>query len=143
MRRIRSKQLWQYLHDSGALHGTEADIALAKREYVKHYKKQWRQNRLVKKIEIRPGFTPSEYQQLKARAGQAGNNPTTFVTNLVRAVLKEKHTIPNRDLLLKVLQALSIASVALSRPKTIQEQETGELLHNTELMLLSYLQSNE
>jgi len=143
MRKIRSPKLFQYLLDSGVLDKTEAEIASAKRAYRKEYDRIWKKNSRVKKKEIRPGFTQREYDELKARARQVGYNPTAYVKSLVQAVLREKHVIPNRDLLLKVLQALSIASIALSRPRTIQEKETGELLHNTELMLLSYLQSND
>src|ERR1017187_7590492 len=98
--KFRSKALWQYLNDIGALQGTPEDIERAKRNYRRDYKRKWRQNKVIKPIELRPGFTAKEYKELKIAAKMAGIIPTIFIKQTALASLGVGKVIPEKTKLL-------------------------------------------
>lgn len=135
--RIRSKALWQYLHDTGALNGTAEDIARAKAEYRRIYKRTWKQGKR-KKRELRPGFTEQEYTELCKRATLFNLPPTTYVRELVLAAQERPDLIPHRETLLYVLQRISMTVTALAALPNIPPDILRDL-HEAESLLLDYL----
>lgn len=129
MMKIRSKALWKYLEETGVLHGTEADIARAKREYRRLYKKAWKQRR-VKRCELRPIFTMLEFEAVLNRAKQAGVKPAVFAREVILQAATSSVFIQNKDELLRVLQLISITAVELSKDESLlhllQQIETAE-----------------
>lgn len=135
--KIRSKALWQYLSETGALNGTVEEIATAKKKYRQNYKRTWKQNRIIRKIELRPGFTDREFKELAIRAQAVGLTPTALVREHVLSYLQNSELIPNRNRLLKVLQLISMAIINSADYRTQQA-----LLQEAERLLLSYLKSD-
>ena len=137
MRKVRSKALWKFLLEKGVLEGTEEEIQQAKREYRKQYKREWKLRRLKQK-EIRPSFTIKEYQAIQQVAEKAGLKPTGLARQLLLAHSEGNTFIPNRDILLQVLQNISIVAIHLVKqfPK---EDDYTLLIEKAEQLLLTYL----
>jgi hypothetical protein len=144
-KRIRSQQLFLFLESTGALNGTEADIALAKKKYRTLYKKVWAKERQSKKKEIHILFSPKEYEEIQRKAKSMGTNPTKLLRNILLASLKSTEPIPHKEMLLKILQALSISNMGLNKSKYLYPDEAKEILKDlveVEMQLLSYIESH-
>ena len=140
--KFRSKALWQYLNDTGALQGTPEDIERAKRSYRREYKRKWRQNKIIKPIELRPGFTAKEYRELKIAAKMAGMTPTIFIKRSALASLGMAKAIPEKIKLLTALQLVSMASIAIFKAKhgrAIDMETVANSIEQAEKVLLEYL----
>ena len=121
-----SKQLMLFLEQTGAIHGSPEEIALAKAQYRKAYKKTWKQN-APKSREIRVTVTPKQYACIEESARTAGTNPTDFLRQL--GLNPDAGIIPNKDILLHILQLLRMARCA----------GDSSQLADAEALLLRYL----
>lgn len=139
---MRSKQLWQYLSDTGALNGTEEDIVKAKYEYRKLYKRTWKRDRQKPVVELRPGFSLKEIQAIKQKADELKLTPTALVKNLALSCIEKKLIVPHKHELLLVLQLLGMASTALLKERYIQSSIPNMVLE-AERLLLSYMKEND
>jgi hypothetical protein len=124
----------QYLSDTGALSGTSEDIAVAKLAYRREYKRRWKHDRLIKPIELRPGFTTKQYKELQIRAHEFGLTPTGYIKQLAVSSIENQAIIPYKPTLLKVLQQISMSVTTL--PKGFSEHTQ---LSEAETLLLNYL----
>lgn len=140
MKKVRSKALWKFLFEKGVLEGTDEEIQQAKREYRKQYKKVWKQSRRKIK-EIRPCFTVKEYNTIQQVAQKAGLKPITFAQQVLLAHAEGNAFIPNRDILLQVLQNISI--VAIHLVKQFPKENYTLLIEKAEQLLLHYLFSHD
>ena len=136
MKKVRSKALWKYLFEKGVLEGTDEEIQQAKREYRKQYKREWKLRRLKQK-EIRPSFTIKEYQAIQQVAKKAGLKPTGLARQLLLSHAEGNTFIHNRDILLQVLQNISI--VAIHLVKQCPKEDYTKLIEKAEQLLLNYL----
>lgn len=127
-----SKKLLLFLQETGAIHGTLEDIALAKKEYTRLYKKNWKQNTLKNK-EIRATFTADEYSHIQRKAAARGMTPTTYIRKLALAPGGEP--VPHTERLLLILQKLRMAAIRAARENT----SFVPLLDEIERHLLEYL----
>ena len=134
--KIRRNALYQYLLKSGVLHGTEEAIALAKQEYRKIYKRQWKLRKRPRK-EIRIEFTLKEFGNIKAKALESGSTHTAYARAVILSSIGSAPQIPHKQTLLKVLQIISIAAIASAR--NIPSWQLSEQLTQAENMLLGYL----
>ncbi len=140
--KFRSKALWQYLNDTGALQGSQEDIERAKRNYRREYKRKWRQDKVIKPIELRPGFTAREYKELKIAAKMVGLTPTIFIKQSALASAGVGKAIPEKAKLLSVLQLVSMVSIAVFKAKhgrATDIQTVASSIEQAEKILLEYL----
>lgn len=137
--KVRSTKLWEYLKERGLLEASPEDIAKAKADYRRMYKKVWKQNKIPKR-ELRPGFTLREYSEIKIRAKEMHLTPTAYIKLLTLNSIANKATIPQRELLLAVLQRVSIAAIAVMKDESKRHIE--EYVSNAETLLLHYLKEN-
>jgi len=135
--KIRSKALYQYLLKSGLKHGTEEDIAEAKLEYRRIYKKQWKQTKRPRK-EIRIEVTLRQLAAVKIKAAELGLPHTTYARKVILSAVESKQDIPNVAKLRQVLQIISMTAIA-SAKNTIPMQYLSEQLTKAENMLLQYI----
>lgn len=137
MSHIRSKRLYEYLEKSGSLSQGPEAVALAKREYRRQYKREYkRQDK--QRIEMRPGFKITEYEGICLRAKLYGfKTPTAYIQNLILSHQEEKVLIPKREILLRVLQSLSMA--VISSMENNCDINISDLLSKAEADLLHYL----
>ncbi len=137
MKKVRSKALWKFLFEKGVIpNGTEEEITEAKKEYRRLYKKAWKRSRKKQK-EIRPSFTIKEYQAIQQVAEKAGLKPTTLARQLLLSHSEGNAFIPNRDILLQVLQNISI--VAIHLVTQFPKEDYTILIEKAEQLLLNYL----
>lgn len=138
---IRSTSLYEYLLSSGALDGTPEDIARAKREYRKKYKREWKKNKQLPHRELRPSFSLKDYEALKVRAGEMGyENPTAYIKQLILASLEQKSIVPHREQLEQILQYVSMALNAVIKAEyTLDKRYVQVLLSEAEIKLSTYL----
>lgn len=134
--KTRSKALWKYLFEKGVLDGTDREIAEAKAEYRRQYKRMWKARRL-KQFELRPCFTGKEYDRILIAAKRAGLKPTTFARELLLVQSGNTDFIPNKEVLLQVLQYITIAAIELSKNTT--GKTSTEIIEKAEKLLLNYL----
>jgi|GEM_PF-1263096 len=139
--KIRSRNLYEYLLQSGALRGSEDDIAFAKQEYRRKYKQQWKKISRPRK-EIRIEVTLKQYEAIKIKAMELELLPTTFSRSAILASTLIKHYIPYKDRLLKILQFISRIAIATSN-QSLSAGQVCELASQAENMLLLYLKSDE
>ena len=129
----------QYLADVGVLDSPDEVINEAKRVYRKQFKREWKKKNHRGK-EVRPNVTNEQYASIVARAKLYGyRHPTTYVKDLILSETENKSLIPNKDELLNILQAVSMASIAFSKDPTSIEVQA--LISNAEIMLLQYLKN--
>jgi len=136
--KIRSKALWQYLSDTGALNGTEEDIAKAKAEYRKVYKRIWKRNNQMPRKEMRPCFTLKEYHELQILAKNAGMNPTSFFKQQVLSAFCISESKQERSKLLEALHHISVCSIGLDK-SNIGTTDLQFNIRKVEELLLQYL----
>lgn len=134
--KIRSKALYEYLVQENALHGTPEQLALAKIEWRKLYKKRWKQQQRPRK-EIRFEITLKQYQAIKTTALAYGVPPTTHCKAIIISSVEKTPAIPHREVLLHVLQLLGMAINTLQ--KDGNTHKATELLTRAEHRLLTYL----
>ena len=134
--KIRSKPLYTYLLDSGVLNGTPEEIDCAKCAYRRIYKQQWKQRKRPRN-EIRIEFTLKQYATIKSKAIGYGLNPTSFSRNITLASVELTPVIPNKDILLQVLQLISMAAIASE--KNISSRQLSAQLAHAEKLLLTYV----
>lgn len=134
--KTRSKVLFEYLQQSGVLHGTPEAIALAKKQYRTLYKKQWKQTRRPRK-ELRIDVTVKQYQLIKNRAVQYGQTPTAYARNAILSIVTDTPVIARRDMLLRVLQAVGMALTGMQKGRA--PCQLALLLEQAEQLLLTYL----
>ena len=141
--KVRSKKMWQYIIDSGALQGgTKEDIEKCKIAWRKEYKRKWKQNKIIKPIELRPGFSAKQYKELQIRAKEFGTTPTGYVKQITLASVGIGQAIPGKQKLITVLQLVSIASIAVSKAKHGKIEDPHRIsnhLEQAEKLLLEYL----
>jgi hypothetical protein len=140
--KIQSKRLHQYLLEQGVLDGSPEEIGAAKIRYRRNYKKQWKQEQQLPFKEVRPCFTLKEYSSIKAIAKEAGfKNATAFAKQLVLSSAEGQSLIPNKDVLLSVLQHIGMAVTTLLNKANPHMVETQLL--KAEEILLNYLRINQ
>ena len=142
--RIRSKALWQYLSDTGALNGYDEDIAKAKAEYRRIYKRTWKRKQQLPKKELRIVITPKEYGLLKLSACDAGyKSPTAFVRQYILNAHISAPTIPNKELLFQVSKYIGSAVILLFQNRAQQNiLLIKEYISKADALLLQYLKEN-
>ena len=132
MKRIRSISLFNYLVECNIdFNDTEA-IALAKQNYRKKYKREWKK-KAQRHREVRPLFTHYEYSELCKRAYLLDLKPTTYVRAVVLSAQENHDLIPDKPQLLEVLQRISMA---------VNQDRNNTLLIEAEELLLSYLKNH-
>jgi hypothetical protein len=148
MPKIRSQKLLEYLEKSGALNGTDADITVAKKEYRKIYNRELARERRKQKREIKPLFTPKQYQEIKLKAVRMGTNPTALLRMAVTALLNSTEPLPHKAYLLEVMQLITMANIYFSKhcPLPINGKEEHltalEHLSKAELQLQEYISAH-
>jgi hypothetical protein len=135
--KTRSKPLYEYLLNLGVLQASKEEIAKAKQQYRKEYKKRWKKERLPHK-EIRIVLSLKEYKEVSILAHQFNLTPTSYLKALLCTAIEEKILIPNRDKLLELLQLISICTIGTIK-QTIPPWELQEQLLTAENRLLEYL----
>ena len=132
--KIRSKALYDYLLYTGVLHGSEADIAGAKYEYRKQYKRNWKHApRPIK--EIRFTVTLKQLASIKEKSHAAGLRHTTFAKLILLNTVSEPQV--QNALLLEVLQSVSIVINSIESGRI--GPPSFHLLLKAETLLLTYL----
>lgn len=148
MKTVRSKKLWQYLHETGALALGEEAIAVAKAEYRRQYKREWKQkNKSKPKRELRPEFTLQQHQALTLKARRNGYKPTGYLKELALATLDGKiNVLPFKERLTEILQQIVVAGHLLHGLRsggymiTVDElKEVDDLLKKSQAELTEYL----
>jgi hypothetical protein len=135
--KIRSKALYAYLLDTGVLYGTPEQISRAKCDYRKLYKMQWKQGRREKK-EIRIEFTVKQFIGIKARAEEARLTHTAYARDAILFVAGAKQSVPHKDVLLQILQLVSMVAIAAAK-NTISLKQLSTMLYQAETQLIQYL----
>lgn len=129
--KIRSKNLWQYLSDTGALKGSESDIAKGKEEYRRMYFRQWKELHKRPQKELRIILTIREYLDLKVKALEVGLKPTPYLKELALVAIATKQRV-DKNSLKKILQLVKMASTSNSK-------DYKNLLMEAEKLLLDFM----
>lgn len=132
--KTRSRAFYAYLSETGMLNGTPEQIAIARQEYRKRYKKAWRQGRNTAK-EIRFTVTPTQYATIEAKANIIQSRPTAYA----KATVLERIGQPaiHNERLLAILQLVSMAATALHHDNP--RHRAYGLVRGAEMKLLEYL----
>jgi|GEM_PF-6003208 len=128
MKRNKQKQLTLFLESTGALSGTAAEQAEAKKAYRRAYMIAWKKT-AKRKREVRIMLSEEEYTQIQEKAQYAGFKSTTYMREL--ALAANTGLIPRKDELLAILQKVRMMRV----------QEDGPALIEIETLLLQYLKT--
>ena|ERR1017187_810543 len=131
-----SKNLMNYLSEMGILGSSDEEIQTAKIEWRRKYKREWK-SKSKKSKELRPGFTPQQFEEIGIRAKLYGLNPTSYARELILSAQEHTDLIPRKDELLYILQSISMAEISLG--KISQNSEARGLLLQAEELLLKYL----
>jgi hypothetical protein len=140
--KIRSKDLWQYLNDTGALNGNEEDIIQAKREYRKAYKCKWKKNRHLPRKEMRPYFSLREYREICLKAHDIGVKPTAYVKMIVLSIVNEQNPMHSNEAIRTTVQQVSIVLNSLLELNDANLVDTIEVLTTAESTLLNLIRQN-
>lgn len=132
MKHIRSIRLYTYLVESNIDFNDPEAVALAKQQYRRKYKREWKRTAKRKK-ELRPLFSEQEYTELCKRAKLLGLKPTTYIRELVLTNQQNCELIPNRHILLELLQHVSMAA---------NQNKNNALIEQAEQLLLDYIRKH-
>lgn len=108
--------------------GEEA-ILLAKKEYRKEYKRQWRENRRSLSKCINISITLRQYQQLKLLALKNQTSVTALSRQSILKVCEDSVELRNTVLLKQILQAVSMSI----------NEKSFTRLHEIESMLIEQI----
>lgn len=132
--KIRSRPLFEYLLKADVLNGTPEQIAHAKKVYRNQYKRNWKlRKRPVK--EVRFTVTLKQFVALKTQAQAAAMPHTSYVRHVALSSIGQP--MPETELLLSVLQNISMASIAIAR--NMPMAEISALIQRAENTILQYL----
>jgi hypothetical protein len=134
--KTRSTALYNHLLAAGVIGGSKEDIALAKAQYRKLYKKQWKAKHRPRK-EIRIEVTLKQFAEIKAKASTANMRHTTFARAILLVALNEPLPLLHRDTLLQILQYVSMAAIQITRNGN--RLQALRLVREAESALLEYV----
>ena len=134
--KVRSKDLWNYLLQSGALESQdEAIIQNAKRIYRKMYKRDWeRKNRNIRELRIR--FSFKQMNEIARHSKLFNLNCTSYAKEVILTSQENRIMIPCREELLGILKDVGMAINILSEKPDAKVQT---LLYKAEIQLIDYL----
>lgn len=132
--KIRSQALYQFLRQRAVLDGPADAIARAKAEYRKLYKRQWKERRHTGR-EIRIQFTARQFEAIRSQAARCGFRHTPYARKAVLAYLESGIAPLPEEALLRALQLLGMASIALSKEATVSAEITSRLSEAERLLL--------
>ena len=105
---VRSQALWDFLSQSGVLeHGTEEDIAQAKKEYRKIYYREYKRKRRRERKEITLMCSHKEYREIQLYAKQCKKGIPTIIRESCLATIRNEYYVPNQGMIAKLEQLLS------------------------------------
>lgn len=133
MKRIRSIRLYTYLVECNIDFNDHKAMAEAKQNYRRAYKREWKKGTAKRRKEIRPLFTEQEYTELCKRSKILGLKPTTYVRELVLTNQQNRELVPNKHILLELLQCISMMA---------NEHRENTSLAYAEQLLLHYLRNH-
>lgn len=133
-----SKAIFEYLKEKGLLDASREQINEAKLAYRRAYKREWKKNRQVPSKEIRPVFSLRQYVEIKIKADLFGLNPTKYVKQIVLADISGKPVIPNKGVLLQILQLLGMIAISISKERHLSNN-LKEQIAEAEALLLKYV----
>lgn len=136
--KTRSKPLYEYLLAAGMLGASEEAIAEARRQYRRDYKKRWKKERTRHK-EIRIALTLRQFNDVKVKAYCMNLRHTPYARAVLLSATEGKALIANRDILLKILQIVSMSAIAAKR-NSVSVWQLADQMEQAERMLLEYLQ---
>ncbi len=136
MSRIRSKKLYRFLKEHGALQNPR-EIKHFKRVYRRNYQKFWQRQQRKKRHEIRFTLTKEEYGAIKAYCQNESIKPTPLAKALLISHCKSAAFVPNREQLLVVAKELGLA-INRIHSKGADDLVLQKLL-SAETQLLNYL----
>src|SRR5574338_608523 len=106
--KIRSKALYQFLVDTGAIDGTKEEVEAAKKEFRRRYQRENKRKRKALQPDIRISLTHRELFEIKVKAIECGMSYTDYIKQTVLSTLTNTLVIPNRSTLEQILQSLGI-----------------------------------
>lgn len=140
MAKIKSKKLLEYLTETGAINGTEAEIKAAKIRYRKEYQKNWKQSKSNLIKDLRITLSLREYKDLKVFVYDLQKTPTEYSKQIILQSISGKKIVPNRQELELIYQKIGMAiNQNLKDHSNIKLVET---LIKIEEDLLNYLNSH-
>lgn len=134
--KIRSKTLFDFLEQEGALGKSVEEVAQAKILYRKQYMSDYHKRRRRELKSIRFYLTKRQITKLKATAEKEGLPPTTLVKSLTLERLNQTETVSSKELQ-PVAKDLGLAINRLTQTKI--DKDILKLLVQTEQTLLSML----
>lgn len=144
--KIRSKKLFAFLEAKGVLNGTEEEIAHAKKEFRRNYKRDWKRYIRKKRKAINCLFTLHEYADIQSQAKRIGQRTAQFGREVILSATYNSILVPNRNELLKALQLVGMTGISLANtPQPISSyilSESVEYLHQAEQLLMSVVQQH-
>ena len=132
----KQNRMLHYLSEMGVLGSSEEEIRSAKIEWRRKYKREWK-SKNKKSKELRPCFTPQQFEEIGIRAKLYSLNPTAYARDLILSAQEHSDLIPRKDELLYILQSVSMAEIALTKDRNRVEAQA--LLLQAEELLLKYL----
>lgn len=136
--KIRSRALYNFLLQRGALSASPEVIAQYKAEYRKLYKSNWKKRQRPRK-EIRFELTERQFVALQLQARAHGLRHTTYVRSLVLGSIGEPNYTDGR--ILEILQMVSMAAISTSHNP--HAERAHQLLLKAETLLLNYIRKEE
>lgn len=135
MSRIRSKKLYRFLEEQGAL-SNPREIRRLKREYRRQYQNTWQRQQRKKQQELRFTITKEEYQKVKISCQKESITPSELAKDLLLSYSRSEPFVTNKEELLAVAKELGLS---IHRLKAGEADPTLNKLLSAETRLLTYL----
>eukprot|EP01037_Dinobryon_pediforme_P007928 gene7928-8000_t len=123
----------------GMLNGTPGEIAMAKKEYRKVYKREWKKLPRNTK-EVRFIINQNQYEAISKEAGRLNAKISAYARAAILQSIESNGQLHNRDALLKTLQIVGMASIRMMR-NTISYSEALALILDVETRLLHIVET--
>lgn len=104
----KRSNLYQYL-EPFLENGSEEEIALARKQYWKEYKRQWRKAKRATETELRVSFTPAELKVLTEAARKHKMSRTKYIKRTTMAYGHKTFVVPEYPEIRKIAQVLALS----------------------------------
>jgi hypothetical protein len=118
----KTSKYYQYM-ESFFAKGDTLQIAQAKREYRKLYKREWKKNNKRKYKEVTIRMNTDEYKQIQDEAKRYSTKLAPFMKQSTIAYLQKTYLVPDTDTVNKILQLLKMMYIQVE--DMVQEKGNG------------------
>lgn len=136
-----SSKLYEYLEKGGYLNLSDKEIAKAKKQYRKEYKRAWNRQKRKRIIEVTIQLSKKENQLIKETSQMYGYTKARFMRHASLEIAGKNVLIKNKAQLSLILQKIAMTHRAVANLSNVPQSIKSTILE-AETLLDGYLSND-